>query len=103
MGFLEFDYSEDAQGVGVFDAMASVRSGQVAAARAEVAQVLDWAHAAFPGLRAALDEGGEWDFDLHEAQDQVSPTWSLTWHVLTLSISGGPQFCAAFRQRFGTC
>lgn len=99
MGFLEFDYSEDAQGVGTFDAMASVRSGQVAAVRAEVAQVLDWAHGAFPGLRAPLDEGGEWDFNLQEQQEEGA---APRWHTLTLSMGGGPQFCAAFRQRFHT-
>lgn len=97
MRFLEFEYSEDPQGGGTFDAMASVRPGQVDAVRAEMAQVLDWAHAAFPGLQAPLEEGGEWDFDLQEQQDgSASP-----WHMLTLTVSGSPQFCIAFRQRFG--
>lgn len=96
MRFLDFDYSEDPQGGGTFDAMASVRPDQVAAVRAEMAQVLDWAHAAFPGLQASLEEGGEWDFDLQEQQDGAASPW----HTLTLAVSGTPQFCAAFRQRF---
>ena len=96
MRFLDFEYSEDPQGGGTFDAMASVRPDQVAAVRAEMAQVLDWAHAAFPGLQAPLEEGGEWDFDLQEQQDGTVPPW----HALTLAVSGSPQFCAAFRQRF---
>lgn len=97
MRFLEFEYSEDPQGGGTFDAMASVRPDQVAAVRAEMAQVLDWAHVAFPGLQAPLEEGGEWDFDLQEQQDGTVPPW----HTLTLAVSGSPQFCAAFRQHFG--
>jgi hypothetical protein len=98
LNFLDFDYSEDPQGGGTFDAMASVRPEQVTAVRAEIAQVLDWAHAAFPGQQAPLDEGGEWDVDLQEASegDTAAP-----WQTLTLVISGSPQFCAAFRQRFG--
>jgi hypothetical protein len=95
--FLDFDYSEDGQGCGTFEAMASVRPAQVAAVRAEIAGVLDWAETTFPGQRAALDEGGEWDVDLQEHNDGASPPW----HELTLSISGSTSFCAAFRQRFG--
>lgn len=80
--------------------MASVRPGQLAAVRAEIAQVLAWAHAAFPGLQAPLDEGGEWDFDLQEQQEPQEEGAGPRWHVLTLAISGSPQFCAAFRLRF---
>ena len=95
--FLEFDFSEDPEGRGTFDAMASVRPAQLAAVRAEIAEVLDWAETAFAGQRAPLDEGGEWDFDLQERADGASPPW----HVLTLSISGSAAFCAAFIQYFG--
>lgn len=96
MLFLVFDYSEDPQGGGTFDAMASVRPAQLAAARAEIAEVMDWADTTFAGQRAPLEEGGEWDVDLQESSDPPSP-----WHVLSLSISGSPAFCAAFTQRFG--
>jgi len=95
--FLDFDYSEDAQGGGTFDAMASVRQAQLAAVQAEIAEVLDWAEAVFAGQRAPLDEGGEWDLDLQEQTDASSPPW----HVLSLCISGSAPFCAAFKQRFG--
>lgn len=95
--FLEFDYSEDPGGGGTFDAMASVRHAQLAALRAEIAEVLHWADAAFAGQRASLDEGGEWDVDLQERADGASPLW----HVLTVSITGSAQFCAAFKQHFG--
>jgi hypothetical protein len=95
--FLEFDFSEDPDGGGSFDAMASVRPAQLAAVRAEIAGVLEWAETAFAGQRAPLDEGGEWDLDLQERVDGASPLW----HVLTLSIGGSTAFCAAFIQRFG--
>ena len=36
LDYLDFDYSEDTEGVGVFDAMASTGAEQVAAVRAEV-------------------------------------------------------------------
>jgi hypothetical protein len=94
--FLDFDYSEDGQGWGSFEAMASVRPAQGAEVRAEIARVLDWAETTFAGQRAPLNEGGEWDVDLQEHTDGASPPWQ----VLTLSISGSAPFCAAFRQRF---
>lgn len=115
--YLDFEYSEDALGTGTFDAMASTQSPQVAAVRAEIAQVLDWAYAAFPGMQAPLDEGGEWDFNLqgqqewtsHEAiaydpaarqfSGRLSPAGPPR-HTVTLSLSGSPQFCQAFRQYF---
>lgn len=99
--FLEFDYSEDPQGWGTFDAMASVRPDQVAAVRTEVVQVLEWAHAAFAGLQAPLDEGGEWDFNLQEQEEDAGEAAAgRSWYTLTLSVVGSPQFCAAFRARF---
>lgn len=96
MKFLEFYYSEDPQGVGTFEAMASVRPDQVATVRAEIVQVLEWAHADFPGLQAPLDEGGEWDFNLQEQEEEAGERW----YTLTLSIGGSAQFCEAFRARF---
>jgi hypothetical protein len=103
LNFLDFDHSEDPQGGGSFDAMASVGADQLAAVRAEIAQVLAWAQAAFPGMQAPLEEGGEWDFDLQEQQEQQEGQKDgagPVWHVLTLSLSGSAQFCADFRQRF---
>lgn len=116
--FLDFDYSEDAGGLGTFDAWASTAPAQVAAVQAEIAQVLDWAHATFPGARAPLDEGGEWDYDLQgqrewsapEAVDYDASTGRFTVqagpmgaprHTVRFAISGPPAFCDAFRQRFG--
>ena len=47
-------------------------------------------------LQAPLDDGGEWDFNLQEQEEEAGDRW----YTLTLSMGGSPQFCAAFRQRF---
>jgi hypothetical protein len=116
--YLDFDYSEDTQGHGTFDTMASTAPAHAAAVRAEIGFVLDWAHAAFPDMRAPLEEGGEWDYSLegqqewtaHEAisYDEVTGKFSSRLgpagaprHAVTLSITGSPQFCEAFKERFG--
>ena len=118
LSYLDFDYCEDEQGWGTFDAVASTLAPQVAAVQAEIAQVLDWAHTAFPNLRAPLDEGGEWDFNLqgqqewsahevlhynpqtHQFISHGNPAGPAR-HTVTLSLSGSAQFCDALRQQFG--
>lgn len=95
LDFLDFDYSEDTEGIGVFDAMATVRPEQLAAVHAEVEQVLAWAQDAFAGRRGPVEEGSEWDYDLQETQEPDTHR-----RTVTLSISGTPAFCAAFREAF---
>jgi len=116
--YLDFDYSEDEHGHGCFEAMVSVPAHRVAAAREDIARVLDWAFAHFPDLRAPLEEGGEWDYQLESQQewsvpetlhyDEVTGRFSAQpgepgepRQVLTLSLSGSAQFCEAFRRHFG--
>ncbi len=116
--YLDFDYSEDEHGHGCFEAMASVSAQRVAAVREEIARVLDWAFENFPDLRAPLEEGGEWDYQLESQQewtvpealryDEVTGKFSAQpgapgglRHVLTLVLSGSAQFCVTFGQRFG--
>jgi hypothetical protein len=118
LNYLEFDCSEEADGVGTFDAMASVAPQRLAALHAEIVRVLAWAEAAFAGARAPLDEGGEWDWDLQGAQEWSVPQTlaydpstqrlsvssgapGVARHTISLSISGSPAFCEAFRQQFG--
>lgn len=114
LDWLEFDYSEDAQGHGSFDAMASAAPAQWPALEAEVVRVLAWAEAAF-GAPAPLEEGGDWDrelqcvrevattVDVHftgkalELQPRETGAPRLT---LGLTLSGTPAFCEAFRQAF---
>lgn len=118
LNYLDFDYSEDADGTGTFDAMASVPSAQVPALYAEVAALLAWAHAQFPDACGPEEDGGEWQYDLQGVQETSTPL-TLEYEpgarsihtvagaplaprtTLTLSISGGPSFCAALRDRFG--
>jgi hypothetical protein len=116
--YLDFDYSEDEHGHGTFEAMASVPAARLTVLQAEIAQVLDWAHATFPNQRAPLEEGGEWDYLLEGQQEWAVPqilvydeatrrfssqpgSAGLPRHVVTLALSGSAQFCQAFRQRFG--
>ena len=117
LNYLEFDYSEDADGVGTFDALAATAPAHNTAVLAEVAVVLTWAHAAFEAQRAPLEEGGEWDYDLQGWRefsavdilhfDEHSGKLSIQTqaagaarHTVSLSITGTPGFCTAFRERF---
>jgi hypothetical protein len=98
LNYLIFDHSEDTEGIGTFDAMASVAPSQVALVLEEVAQVLAWAHATFPQGHGPLDEGFAWDHDLQNQQELTVSGMLL--HTLTLSVSGSEAFCQAFRDRF---
>ena len=115
--YLEFDYSEDADGAGTFDALATTATGHNPAVLAEVAVVLAWAHDAFDAQRAPLDEGGEWDYDLQGWREfsavdilhfddstselSIQPQAAgAARHTVSLSVTGTPSFCAAFRERF---
>ena len=117
LNYLDFEYSEDAHGVGTFDAVASIRAALVDAVHAEIVQVLDWAYATFANGYGALDNGGEWDYDLQAAQEfwvqdtvcydkdvgvlTVQPgVLNVPRYTLSLSLSGTPGFCAALRQQF---
>lgn len=100
LDYLDFDYSEDTEGIGVFDAMATVRPQQLAAVRAEVEQVLGWANDVFSGRRGPVEDGGEWDYDLQEMQEKDAALPGEPRHTMTLSISGTEAFCAAFREAF---
>ena len=80
--YLIFDASDDGDGTGTgtWEAMASVRAGDLPAVLAEVASVLAAAQADAPGPRGALDEGGLWD-----AEQQVQTDGDWTTVVLTLT------------------
>lgn len=118
LDYLDFDYSEDCEGTGTFDAMAAANPAQLPALQAEVAQVLAWAHAQFPGTQGPADEGGEWDYDLTAVQEVTTPlalafdstSSTIAVHTgtpaparttITLTISGGSALCGALREAFG--
>jgi hypothetical protein len=115
--YLEFDYSEDTEGVGTFDAMASVGPAQLGALHAEVVRVLNWAVARFGAAHGPIDEGFDWDYDLQSHQEYVIHERLLfdprsgqlclhpahpgvPRHAVSLSITGSPAFGAALRQSF---
>ena len=112
--YLDFDASEDTGGHGSFEAMASVPAARLPALQAEVAAVLAWAHDAF----GVPDAEGEWDYALHGTQEVRTPL-ALRYDAgrrtvaaapegaagapittLTLTLTGTPAFCDAFRAAF---
>ena len=118
LNYLDFDYSEDADGTGTFDAMASVSLAQIPALHAEIAQLLGWAHAQFPDGCGPQEDGGQWQYDLQGVQEVSTPVAldfdagsgritclfgaaSAPRSTITLSISGSADFCEALRETFG--
>jgi hypothetical protein len=96
--FLLFDYSEDGDGTGLFEAMAAVLPAQATAVEAEIATVLDWASAQF-GEPAPVEDGGDWHAELQRS-DEGDGSGTLR-QVFSLSLAGSAAFCAAFESRFG--
>ncbi|MDB5944945.1 MAG: hypothetical protein JWQ13_4511 [Ramlibacter sp.] len=118
LDYLDFDFSEDAEGHGSFDAMAAAAPAQLPALQAEVLRVLHWAHRDFAGSRGPLDEGGDWDYELQGVQEvatTLQARYDERWGrlelrpgatgaprvTLSLTLSGTPAFCEAFRREFG--
>lgn len=117
LNYLDFDYSEDADGIGTFDAMASALPAQIPALHSEVVQVLVWAHQHWPEACGPLEDGGEWQYDLQGVQEVSTPLVleldPADGHLrpalgpaapprttLTLTISGSAAFCMALREAF---
>jgi hypothetical protein len=80
LNYLLFDTSDDGEGTGTWEAMASVRAAQLPEVMEEVLAVLEWAETHAPGARSPLDEGGAWDAEqtTHTEGDWVSVTLTLT-------------------------
>jgi hypothetical protein len=83
---LDFDYSEDDDGNGTWDAMASVTPTHLSALLAEVAEVLRWAHRDFGGRPAPLDEGGDWDWALHSLHEKGAAPCALHYDAASASV-----------------
>ena len=93
--WLDFDYSEGDDEVGVFDALASVLHEHAGAVRDKIESVMAWAEAE-GGRRAPVEEGGEWDAELQAGEDPGPPVRQ----EFGLTLSGTAAFCEAFRPRF---
>lgn len=114
--FLDFDCSEDSEGMVCWDALAQPAARHTPALLQEVTQLLAWAHRFGPQPPGPLEDGADWDFDLHIrcGQAPIQAHWhsaSPTLHLspapspgdeitLSLSISGTPAFAQAFRKHW---
>jgi hypothetical protein len=116
--FLDFDYSEDAEGTATWDAIAAIPAARMSELEHEIISVLAWAHAEYGELRGPLESGGLWDYDLQCERDG-HPLLAMSYNTetrrleplpqllpdarvaLTLSLCGGQAFDEAFAARFG--
>ena len=117
---LDFDCTEDADGVVCWDALACPAAQHQAALLKEVSQVLSWACTVAPQGPGALEDGAPWDFDLQASQQGPAgavparitwcPETGLTVPTplhpndrleLSLSLSGTAAFAQAFRDQWG--
>jgi hypothetical protein len=115
--FLEFDFSDDTEGVGVFDAMASVNASAWPALQQEIATLLNWAHTHFPSGPGNLEDGAEWSYELSGSVETSSdlglrydaagqrflthpgPATAVR-HAVNLTLSGNDAFCDALRTQW---
>lgn len=95
MHYLQFDLSDDADGVTTLEAVAATGPDRHAAVLAEAQQVLDWAWQLFPHSHGPIDEGHDWDHDLQVVVE------GERWHVVTLTLAASPRFAEAFLAAFG--
>jgi hypothetical protein len=93
LNYLIFDASDDGEGTGTWEAMASVRAADLPAVLAEVERVLAVAVRQSPGPRGPLDEGGTWD-----AEQQVQTDGD--WTTVTLILTGPWEWGEALVERF---
>ena len=95
LDYLDFDFSDEEDGRGSFDAMASVAAERLPALRAEIDAVLAWAGEVF-GPNADAGDDGEWDYGVSQTveADAASRT------TVTFTLGGSPAFCDAFRDKF---
>lgn len=81
LSYLIFDASDDGEGTGTWEAVASVRRDDLPAVMAEVDAVLQRAERRAPGPRGPLDEDGVWDADTQVVEDGA-------WTEVTLTLTG---------------
>lgn len=109
--FLEFDTSDDGEGTHGWEALASVTNERLPELLREIEGLLAWADAHF--ARGAIEDGGDWDYDL-QCERQGAPLISLSLDpgcttlrpqltlaagervTLALAIAGSDAFARAF-------
>ncbi|WP_133248138.1 hypothetical protein [Comamonas sp. JNW] len=80
LDYLDFDTSDDGEGLTSLDAMAYAKAAQWPALTAEVTQLLAWCSDAF-GAPGALEDGHRWDLDL-QLQSDAGDALALHWDAL---------------------
>ena len=95
MRYLQFDLSDNDEGVCTLEALAATAAAQHPAVMAEVQRVLDWAWRTFPHGHGPAEDGMDWDHDL-----QVSVEGD-GWHAVTLTLSASQRFAEEFMREFG--
>ncbi|AOW11824.1 hypothetical protein LPB72_08915 [Hydrogenophaga crassostreae] len=93
LNYLIFDASDDGEGTGTWEAMASVRDADWPDAKAEAQAVLSAAMSNEPGPRGPLDEGGAWDADEQTSRDGE-------WTTVTLTLTGPWEWGEALMREF---
>lgn len=81
--FLHFDATDNDDGTGTWEAMASAPAGDPGLAHIaqEMHAVMAWVAARAPGPQGPREEGGEWDADISTSHEDG-------WTTLTLSLTG---------------
>jgi hypothetical protein len=92
--YLAFATSEDGLDRGSWQALASVRATDLDAARIEAEGLLAAAEHEAPGPRGPEEDGGLWDYDLHEQAEAGG------WTTITLTLTGPWHWGESLRQRF---
>ena len=116
--FLEFDCSEDSEGVVCWDALAQPAAHHTLAMLQEVTELLAWAHRYATCPPGPLEDGADWDFDLQirDGHASIETHWNSSRQTLdlskmpsaspeitlSLSLSGTRSFAGAFREHWST-
>ncbi|MDR0259062.1 MAG: hypothetical protein LBI76_04595 [Comamonas sp.] len=115
LDYLDFDTSDDGEGISSLDAMAYAKAAHWPALAAEVSQLLAWCSDAF-GAPGALEEGHAWDLDL-QLQNDAGDALALHWDArqrqllapqaarqpamqLSLTLSGPDPFAQQLTEQF---
>ena len=115
LNYLDFETSDDGEGITTFDAMAYASAERWPALQAEVEQVLVWCTQEF-GAPGPLDNGKAWDVDL-QLQSDAGHALAVRWDAkagqleaadathcnalqLTLTVSGNDAMAEGFEARF---
>ena len=115
LNYLDFDTSDDGEGIATFDAMAYAPAERWNALQAEVEQLLGWCTAQF-ALPGPLELGHQWDLDL-QLQSKAGHALAVRWDAqqcslsapdaahcdavqLSLTISGNETFASSLESRF---